>query len=394
MYDEKLFSLDISTKPDNISVITEAVFKDGKEKVKPIEDAFNNLSRVYSEKKKNLTGSGSSMRGHNEFYTDPAWKNLEKAIIECLGIRSVIFSHMTIKSRVKNKPYLNCYTYTNMYDRFPIDGLITDKGFYDSSHTLMCEMIISQELFDTCTAEEITAIFLHELGHNIDPALVDIKYTGTDILIDSMLGREVSDKKIDKAKPKGLEGFGVFILIYWLIVLLLTILPAFIAFIKDLFESKEKKLKKIKKLLEVAKEFNKKENTEAYADNIARMYGYGAALMAGLKKVGIQNEDIYLHSFKEKSKRREKAVLNMYIWALEDVHGTDVQRTVALIKEYEADLKDDTIPDSAKKWIKKDKEQLEALLDAYINNKDELKATVNRMIKDAMSDDSPDEGKK
>lgn len=390
MYDEKMFSLDISSKPDNISVITEAVFKDGKEKVKPIEDAFDALARVYAEKKKKLGSDYSSYKAHEEFYKDAAWKNLEKTIIEALGIRSVIFSHMTLRSKVKNKPYLNCYTYTNVYDRFPIDGLITDTGFYDSSHTLVCEMIISQELFDMCTAEEITAIFLHELGHNIDPALVDIKYTGTDILIDSMLGRKTSEKKLEKLKSKhGIAGEMIFALIYIIFLMAIFILPALINFIKELFETKEKKLEKIKKLLESAKEFNKKDNSEAYADNIARMYGYGSALMSGLHKIGQQNEDIYLHSYKEKSKRREKAVLNIYISSLEDVHGTDVQRVMSLIKEYEEDLKDDEIPDSVKKWIKKDKEQLEALLNQYTNHKDQLKATVNKMIKEAM-DSTPE----
>ena len=394
MYNPNMFSLDISTKPDNISVITEAVFKDGKGKVKPIEDAFVALGRVYTEMKKNLTGRGSSWKGHNEFYKDASWKNLEKVIIETLGIRSVIFSHMSITSHVKNKPYLNCYTYTNMYDRFPIDGLITDNGFYDNSHTLVCEMIISQELFDACSAEEITAIFLHELGHNIDPALVDIKYAGTDILIDSMLGREVSDKKIAKLKAKhGIAGEFTFFLIYLIFILAFFILPVLITVIRELFETKEKKLERIKKLLESAKEFNKKDNTEAYADNIARMYGYGSALMTGLDKIGKQNEDIYFNSYKKQSKAREKAVLNMYILSLKDVHGTDVQRVMSLIKEYEADLKDDSIPDPVKKWIKKDKEQLEALLNEYINHKDQLKATVNKMIKDAMESSTAEDKK-
>lgn len=384
MYDEKMFSLDITSKPDNISLITEAVFKDGKEKVKPIEDAFEALARVYAEKKKKLGSDYSSYKAHEEFYKDDAWKKLEKTIIESLGIRSVIFSHMTLRSKVKNKPYLNCYTYTNVYDRFPIDGLITDTGFYDSSHTLVCEMIISQELFDMCTAEEITAIFLHELGHNMDPALVDIKYTGTDILIDSMLGREVSKKKLDKVKPKGITVIGEILIIYFIFILAMSLLPALINLIKELFETKEKKMDKIRKLLDSAREFNKKDNMEAYADNIARMYGYGSALMTGLHKIGKQNEDIHFHSYKEKTKRREKAVLNMYISSLKDVHGTDVQRVMALIKEYESDLNDDTIPDSVKKWIKADKVQLEALLNEYTNNKDQLKATINKMIKEAM----------
>jgi hypothetical protein len=208
-----------------------------------------------------------------------------------------------------------------------------------------------------------------------------------------MLGKD-TDKKIKRVKEKfGFTANGIIGLLYILFIMAFVILPSLLSFIRNLFESKESKLNRIKKLLDNAKEFNKKDNTEAYADNIARMYGYGAALMKGLKKICGQNEEIYFHSYKEKSKRREKAVLNMYIDALKDVHGTDVQRIMSLIKEYDADLKDDSIPDSAKKWIKTDKEQMEALLDEYVNNKDRLKATVNKMIKEAMDDKNPNDNK-
>jgi hypothetical protein len=387
-----MFSLNIFEESQKSEFITEAVFKDGKNKIKPIQDSFDKLARVYSTMKKGLNGYSSTYDNHVKFYKDDAWKELEKSMIEILGVRSIVFDHMSMRSGHAGKYWLNCYTYTNMYDRFPIDSLISDAGFYDQSHTLMCEMTISQQLFEICTPEEITAIFLHELGHNIDPALVDIKYSGVDVLIDSMLGRTTSESKIDKLKSKlGIKKKGlvedVVFTIYVLFLMIITFGPLVAILIDTLirrFESKEKKMNKIKELLKEANEFNRKNNTEAYADNIARMYGYGAALMTGLEKVGKQNEDIALYSYRKKAKRREKVILDMYIDSLRDVHGTDVQRIVALIKEYETDLKDPSIPDGTKKWIRADKEKLEAVLNAYVNNKDKVKANVNKMIKTAM----------
>jgi hypothetical protein len=146
------------------------------------------------------------------------------------------------------------------------------------------------------------------------------------------------------------------------------------------------KLERIKQLLKSAKEFNSKNNTEAYADNIARMYGYGADLMSGLRKLGINNDELTLHSYRNKAKRREKVILDMYESYLKDIHGTDVQRIIALIKEYEDDIKDPSIPKGTKKWMEEDKKKLEQVLDAYINDKDKMKANINKMIKDAMQE--------
>lgn len=413
MYNENMFSLNIISDSENNTIVTEsaqstdlndpcplsvdpaseennlfteAVFKNGKEKIKPIEEAFAELAIVYKNMERSLKNKVSNNK-IKEFYKHDAWKNLEKNIIEIFGIRSVIFEPMSVRaSRPKGSTWLNCYTYTNLYDRFPVDGLLTDDGFYDKSHTLSTQMSISQELFAECTPAEVTAIFLHELGHNIDPALIDINYTGIDILVDSLLGKKVSSSKLKKLKNRyNIGGSEIMILLY-LLIYLIPITAAIILAIIKRFESKEKKLERIKKLLKSAKEFNRKNNTEAYADNIARMYGYGSDLMSGLRKLGINNDELMLYSYKNKAKRREKVILDIYENYLKDVHGTDVQRIIALIKEYEDDLNDPSIPKGTKKWMEEDKKKLEEVLDAYINDKDKMKSNINKMIKDAMQE--------
>lgn len=383
------YPLGIDPAHEEVDLITEAVFNKGKEKIKPIEKAFNELSNVYISMEQSLKNRNGE-KGR-EFYKHDAWKNLESIIIESLGIRSVIFQPMSVRSlKPKDRTWLNCYTYTNMYDRFPISGLLTEDGFYDKSHTLTTQITISQELFSKCTPAEVTAIFLHELGHNIDPALVDINYVGTDVLVDSLLGKKTSPKKLQKLKARYSIGGGDIMIILYLLIYLIPLTASIIFAIVRRFESKERKLERIKKLLKTAKEFNSKNNTEAYADNIARMYGYGADLMSGLRKLGINNDELALYSCRNKAKRREKVILDMYESYLRDVHGTDVQRIVALIKEYEEDLKDPNIPEKTKKWITTDKEKLEKVLDAYTNDKDKMKANINKMIKEAMQESGVD----
>ena len=44
------------------------------------------------------------------------------------------------------------------------------------------EIWISLGLIKNLTSDEILAVLLHEFGHSIDPALIDIKYTETNIL--------------------------------------------------------------------------------------------------------------------------------------------------------------------------------------------------------------------
>ena len=54
---------------------------------------------------------------------------------------------------------MNAFVYHS--DRYPIDGLVTDKGFYDKTHSLVMDIRISLGLVKELTAEEIVAVLLH-----------------------------------------------------------------------------------------------------------------------------------------------------------------------------------------------------------------------------------------
>ena len=57
------------------------------------------------------------------------------------------------------------------------------------------EIWISLGLIKNLTSDEILAVLLHEFGHSIDPALIDIKYTETNILSKYITDRKKSLNK-------------------------------------------------------------------------------------------------------------------------------------------------------------------------------------------------------
>ena len=73
-------------------------------------------------------------------------------------------------------------------------------------------------------------------------------------------------------------------------------------------------------------------------------------------------------------------------YALQDEHKTDVHRINALIREYEDDIKDETIPKKVRENLKADKEELEAVLDKYLNSFDEFSNAINKMILETLKD--------
>ena len=158
--------------------------------------------------------------------------------------------------------------------------------------------------------------------------------------------------------------------------------------IMDLFQTKEgsakKKLKEIKEKLEKDKNrFNRQNYSEAFADNFARMYGYGAYLAKGLNKM-TSEYDRELRSRFKKEKARQRAIYSITIGMLEDVHKTDIHRIRNLINEYKKDINDPSTPSITKKQLEEDLAELEKVLDQYLNHKDEFQKRVNNLINDEL----------
>lgn len=411
------FTLNIFQQPD-VPIMeqanqfySEAVFYGGAEKLKPILDAFKavktELDRATGDHEasvKEISDWAKTPKGEargpapkrrpfdpKAFWKHKVWKDLEDAVSKTFGVRVCEIQPYIEKYNSKDKEFetkeLNAYVYPT--NRFPIEALISEQGFYDKSHSLVIKMHISLGLIKALDPEEILAVMLHEIGHGIDPALVDIKYLETNVLSKYITDRKGAiNKNEQKAmKQNKLTEAGIIILTYIAIIGIMFI-PGIINFFRRLFMGKkkyeeheqQKKLKRIQDALNSdRRQFNRQTYSEAFADNFARMYGYGGKLMSGLQKINRAYDD-KMKSWYKKESIRQEMITRTTISVLSDVHKTDIHRIRNLLREYEQDLKDPNIPEEVKKHMREDKEELEKVLDQYLNHYDEFQNRVNRMI--------------
>lgn len=416
--------------PNYDQLYQEAVFSSGKEKMKDIEDAFASVKKILVDEvnKQKESDGDPNKKGYkfnpNTYWKRQEFKELENAIQKTFGFRSVEIIPYIEKFNSDDDKFdsneFNCET--SMWDRFPIDGLVTDKGFYDNTHSITLSIAISCGVIYQSEPDEIVAAMLHEIGHNIDPALVTISYAETNILAKYLTDRNTKLTKAEKKaialkKIKNKKGIGAAILIK--LVAFTGIFASIIAFISFIAgwmrnsvksstkgDSNDKIINTLKSLVteDVKSEFNRKDYSEAFADNFARMYGYGPELVRFFKKIGINNEREIKSRFK-REKDRQWCIARLTISALKDEHKTNVHRIKALIKEYRADINDPNTPPAVKKRLEEDVKEVELVLDEYLNNFSEFQNKVNKLISDAIdeadgvipkkddSDDSKEESK-
>lgn len=374
---------------------SEAVFKDGKKNIAVVEKAISN---VKAELDLRIEKHKKSSDKKDEFNPKDFWKckqikELEETLMDTFGFRSAIIEPFVEKYDVEKDVFesntLNAYI--SNIDRYPIEGILTDKGFFDKSKSTYIHIVLSLGLMRKLEAEEIMAVLLHEFGHGIDPALVTISYTDTNVLTKYLTDRKSEFKKAEKERFHAFEEIGLVIfgvLFYMGIIQTISklILPI-INWIKDKFftkeETSEEKIEKIKELIRKDKDkFTRIDMAEAYADNFARMYGYGPALVKALKKLSKPLNDSI--SRIEIEKDREVIIVEITTKTIKDEHKTKMHRIMALIKEYEEDIKNKTIPEKIRKQLEEDKKELEILLEEYTTNFTEFQNRVNKAIIDEL----------
>ena len=125
--------------------------------------------------------------------------------------------------------------------------------------------------------------------------------------------------------------------------------------------------------------FTRQTNQEAFADNFARMYGYGPQLISAFAKLK-GYYDKHLDSRFGKEKARQRIVAEIIVWSLKGVHKTDMHRAHNLIREYEADLKDPDIPPKVKEAIKQDLDELNKVIEGYLNSSDKFSNQLNKLV--------------
>lgn len=402
---------------------SEAVFAHGKETLAPVLEIITKLKtdledelqrhtdgyKRYQEQKKQDKKPKDKKHHHPSFrafdpikyWRNPAWKDLEDTLSKIFGLRTCMIQPYKERYSSIDDEFdtfdLNAFVYT--YDRFPITGIITDKGLYDASHSIYLEMYISLGTLHLADPEEILGLILHEIGHNIDPALVNITFTEVNALSKYITDRENKLNKAergvttDKSSTHKLgEEYVIVGLIIGLVGLFYSIKNAFTWIRGKLFKKSEDKrrekarmerLKSIEDAMRKDKsEFKRQVYKEAFADNFARMYGYGPQLLRALKKLDIRIDERISRIKSEE--QREIEITNMTLDAINDVHKTEIHRCYALIKEYDADLKDPNIPDPVKKGIKADRDELECVLKEYTQNFSRFQNRINQLILDEL----------
>lgn len=400
-------------------VFYEAVFSGGKEKIKPIVEQIAVVKDILEKeigqqdasykkaeeaKKNDPKAAPKKVKEFNPqaFWKNTAFKELEDRIRNIFGFRNVgIYPYIekyNSKQGMFESKELNCGIWSQ--DRFPIDGLVTDNGFYDKTHSINMEMFITLGLIKALSAEEITAVMLHEFGHGIDPALVTIQYHEANILSKYLTDRK---DKITNGEKKIMKKFSDTLGILGIAVIALgaATIGHIIDRIKWKFKGekiKEEKINELRNLVKKDKDkFDRQNAAEAFADNFARMYGYGPQLASGLRKLAKADDDRISSRIKRERDRFE-LITYMTERMLKDEHKTEVHRIHALLKEYKADIEDPNTTPHVKKQLQEDMEELQKVYDEYMNNFSEIQNRINRAIREELelkdAQEKPDEAVK
>lgn len=405
----------------------EAVFTKGKEKVGKIVEIVTEIKELLESEISKQQESDKSATG-KKFVFDPEnfWKNklfkdLEDEFEKVFGFRYAEIQPLKEKyisgKDVFESYEINAWVYNT--NRFPVEGLVTDDGFFDESHSLTFSMMLTLGLIKLLEPEELVAVILHEFGHKIDPALTTITYTQTNILSKYLTDRTnkltENEKRLinDMKKYTDKKNLGtlislilvmLFASIFLYAVKVVIIDPIKWAISKILpkkWQKKihEKRMKKIQaKVAKLIKKYDKdlftRQNySEAYADNFARMYGFGPQLASSFHKMSKKTND-NINSYIKREHDRSRVILNITECLLKDEHKTDVHRIRSLIKEYKKDITDPNTPDVVKKQLEDDVKELEIVLDKFLNDFSEVQNRVNQMINDNITALEEEEEKK
>jgi hypothetical protein len=398
----------IDPKDAEIKLYSEAVFENGKEKLKHAEGIMYNIKKELDQQIA-LAKNDKKKFDPKDFWRNKLWKEFEDELVRVFNFRSVYVSPYIEEYIKKDDEFesrdINAFTYT--IDRYPIDALITNKGLYDKSKSIILEMYISLGLIRTASAPQIIAAILHEIGHNIDPALVSISYTGTNVLCKYLTNRnpvlkpcEVKSLNLNK-DDSNVSKLSKFVKALHIVSKNIKKKTSFA--VRSIFNP----FKKLKEFMDKIKrrhleslirtledkvknddaQFNYQEYTEAFADNFVRMYGYGKHLASFLKMCN-DDQINYINKFNWNKREilREEVITEIAIAMVNDEHKTDIHRIKALIREYDKDLKDPNISNAVKKHLKEDKKSCEDLLYEIVNNKDEFYKRINTLILNAIEE--------
>lgn len=276
----------------------------------------------------------------------------------------------------------------------------TEKsGFYDKDHKFIITAYgYPDTLYSGMTAEELTAFFLHEIGHNFDFS----KYQATTYVSDFLMGiipgltiektveannalkkdyfnylktegdklyknedeREVIIKRFDKM-IEGMVNRGFFrsfltALTYFLYNTMYATVLLPVKWVSNLVDLGPKK-------------------GEQFADSFATAYGFGPQLISGLNKLGKYGAS----DFKRKQKMLPVRIIRHFEEAQEEIllgmlecHGTNTERCRDCLRKLKTDLNSEDYRPEMKQALESEIAELERRYQSMLNMTDEEKNTA------------------
>lgn len=244
----------------------------------------------------------------------------------------------------------------------------TEKGFYDSSHSIILTVYITTGLIELgLSSRELIAVILHEIGHNFDystyhkfdafissiltlgsTAVTINKYKDNlndiKLEIDKKIKKQDNDiynkqktrDKLSKNWYKNITSRIKYNAVYNAIMMPInTIVDVIYVGLCPLYTINNLAGKK----------------GELFADSFATAYGYGSELITSLKTLGDLNKfydpkSHVMKFFMDLSKLQSEIVISLI-----DVHGTDMERCQECIEKLKYDLKHNEFQPELKKEL-------------------------------------------
>ena len=319
---------------------------------------FEEIEKCFGEMQKKARKEGYNSNP-NKY---PETKKIEKLFAKVFGLKKAIF--YWIPSNVVNAYTVTMYSFMLFGESKDFIEKRKDRGFYDTSgrsvFTVYAYTGLLQKEMDL-TPSELTAILLHEFGHNFDYSKYHMISFITDILVNPSLlivvhaNRTIEDhndvktdylnevkkeydplykdkklrkkkdddyaKALDKALNKGIFGQTISFLLK--VISLPGVAIAGLPIQLLTLDGKK---------------------GELFADSFATSYGYGTDLISGLEKFNTNTSVPLKHSKGLDIVRDLNNCMNEIFNGITEIHGANQERCKATIKKLEADIKSGDYP--------------------------------------------------
>jgi len=386
----------------------------GRKSVGKIQKA---MDRVYDVYKHNPNVSMMNYKRNDVFLKANA--DLERAIVDTFGFkRCSVYWTNTVNPQMG--------PFTNPQSRIINDGqpYITHgdnkKGFYDKGHKMICVISSDLAMFRSdfaggVTSEEMTAFFLHEIGHNFDYTLHGIirgwmlifQYL-VDLINDIIEGdpgrvigdiigmplalilKEISPEvlvqiaNIHDAIINIIPPFGDIVRVIGSVVN--PVYKFVCTILYQAFWATTIPLKILHMPLNAIANFNLRKG-EIYADSFATAYGYGPELVSGLAKFdkGATQTNLDLGPitgvFNDLTLLQQELICTVV-----QGHGSTQQRALRMSDSLNESLNKSGLSNEDKAAIRAEQKRIEKMYSDYVNMPEAKKDIVTRAYRSLIDD--------